>query len=162
MRALVTDDHGGFAIQEFPEPQLDSDKVLVRVHAASVGPRDMRMARQRAGLRPGSDFAGVVEQAAGRSGPQVGDWVVGVVPGGAWAERIAVRAQSLCLLPNGVEFGEAAAIAGSGLTALYALECADSLLGSAFWLPGRAGRWATWLASSRVSEAPRRWGGRGR
>lgn len=101
----------------------------MRVHAASVGPRDVRMAHQRAGLWPGSDFAGVIERGGGRSGPQVGDHVVGVVPRGGLAERIAVPSKSLCRIVEQIDFATAAATAAAGLTALYALERCGSLIG---------------------------------
>lgn len=129
MRAIVSDGKGGFSVEEQVDPTVGPGEIVVRVEMASVGPRDRRLAGARAGLRPGSDFVGLVEQVAGRSGPQVGARVVGVVPSGAWAERIAVSPRAVCLLPHNIESAAASAAASTGLTALYALERSAGLIG---------------------------------
>lgn len=139
MRALVSDGHGGVTVQETADPGPGMSELVVRVYAVSVGPRDLRMAGAKPGLRLGSDFAGVVEQAAGRAGPQPGDRVAGVIPAGAWAERIAVSAGSVCRLPDAIGFADAAAAAATGLTALYSLERGMALVGSRVLVTGGGG-----------------------
>jgi len=129
VKALLAAEGGRFAARDMAEPQAAHGQLLVRIKASSISPRDLRLARRKAGFHPGADFAGVVEQAAGRSGPQPGDRVVGVIPGGGWSERIAVSPRAVGPVPDGMDLAEAAAIAGTGLTALYALERGGSLLG---------------------------------
>ncbi|MCK9542781.1 MAG: zinc-binding dehydrogenase [Novosphingobium sp.] len=129
MKALVVVEDGRFAPRDMAGPQAAPGQLLVRVKASAISPRDLRLARQKSGFRPGADFAGIVEQAAGRHGPQTGDRVAGVIPNGAWSEQIAVSPRSVSPIPDGMDFAEAAAIAATGLTALYALERAGGLIG---------------------------------
>ncbi len=150
MKLLVSETEGRFGFQDTPEPQPEPGEVLVRVMASSVNPRDLRMAKARAGYRSGIDFAGVVERAGGRSGPQPGSRVCGVVPGGAWSELIAVAPRALAPVPDVVELTAAAALASVGLTGLYALERGGELIGRRVLVTGAAGavgRMACQLAS---------------
>lgn len=129
MKIVLSAAEGRFAVKDAPDPAPSPGEVLVRVKASSVNPRDLRMARQKPGIRPGADFAGIVERTAGRSGPQPGDRVFGVMPTGAWSERIVVARNQLCEMPADLDFAEAASIAATGLTALYALDRGGSLIG---------------------------------
>jgi NADPH2:quinone reductase len=83
----------------------DRDEVTVRVRAISLNRGETRHAVQQAepGWRPGWDFVGVVETtAADGSGPSPGTRVVGILPSGAWAERVNCRTHAVAKLPDEV------------------------------------------------------------
>jgi len=118
---------------ELPEPELGPSDLLVRIHAASINPLDwlMRSGGTRVVLKHvfplilGNDMAGVVES--------VGAEVTGFQPGdrvyarpdkrriGTLAERIAIAADDVALMPAGLGFEEAAALPLVSLTAWQVL-----------------------------------------
>src|SRR5207247_11345890 len=73
------------------------------------------------------------------SGPRVGARVVGLLPEGAWAERVAVPTHALAALPDKVTFAQAATLPVAGLTALYALAKRGPLLGRRVLVTGATG-----------------------
>src|SRR5205085_5387224 len=103
IRAVVVDPslHDRLAIREVGLRDPDRDEAVVRVSAISLNRGETRRALQVAepGWRPGWDFAGVVERAAADgSGPQAGTRVVGILPSGAWAERVNCRTHAVAAL----------------------------------------------------------------
>jgi NADPH:quinone reductase-like Zn-dependent oxidoreductase len=138
MKAMVYRCYGSpqvVKLEEIPKPTLADDRILVRVHAASVNPLDwhyMRgkpyLVRPMAGLgvptdiRLGVDFAGTVE-AVGKQVTQFkpGDDVFGGADG-AFAEYVTPRAKgSVVLKPANITFEQAAAVPVAAITALQAL-----------------------------------------
>jgi NADPH:quinone reductase len=120
----------------------DRDEVAVRVTAISLNRGETRRALQQAelGWRPGWDFAGVVETAAADgSGPRRGTRVVGILPSGAWAERVNCRTHAVAALPDAVADAEAATLPVAGLTALHALRQGGLLLGRKVLVDGASG-----------------------
>src|SRR5215475_9018827 len=117
-------------------PDIGSDDVLVRVHAAALNPYDWHMlrgdpyiARLMGGVgltRPksriaGADVAGLVEAVgANVRDLQPGDKVFGLCPG-AFAEYARGPASKLAPKPAGLSFEQAAAIPMAGSTALRAI-----------------------------------------
>ena len=100
-----------------PVPDAGNDEVLIRVHAAGVNRPDVM---QRRGLYPpppgaptipGLEVAGVVvDTGPGAAMEMVGQPVCALVPGGGYAEYVAVHAD-LCLpVPHGLTMVEAAAM----------------------------------------------------
>jgi NADPH:quinone reductase-like Zn-dependent oxidoreductase len=125
-----------------PRPVAADDEILVRIEAAAVNPLDWHYLRGTpyimrlmgagigtpADMRLGADFSGVVESVGERVERfRVGDRVFGG-SSGAFAEYLAVSADSAVVaVPQGVSFEEAAATPIAGLTALQALRKAGGL-----------------------------------
>lgn len=144
IRAVVVDHQapGKLAIRPVDLRDPDRDEVAVRVTAISLNRGETRRALQLAapGWRPGWDFAGIVErEARDGSGPQAGSRVVGLLPSGAWAERVNCRTHAVAVLPNAVSDAQAATLPVAGLTALHALRQGGLLLGRKVLVDGASG-----------------------
>ncbi|WP_337842069.1 NAD(P)H-quinone oxidoreductase [Rheinheimera sp.] len=109
-------------------PQLQASQVLVKVAAAGVNRADLL---QRQGLYPappgesdilGLEVAGTVVAAADTEHqPWLGQQVFGLVPGGGYAEYVALPAAHLMKKPPEWSFSQAAACAEVFLTAYQAM-----------------------------------------
>ena len=132
---------GRLVIRPVPEPVPDRGEAIVRVRALSLNRGEVRRSGMAAaGWRPGWDLAGVIERAAADgTGPEVGARVVGFLPEGAWAQRVAVPKNALAVLPDKVTFSQAATFPVAGLTALLALSKAGPLLGKRVLVTGATG-----------------------
>ena len=132
---------GRLVIRAVPDPIPDRGEAIVRVRAISLNRGEVRRSTMAAaGWRPGWDLAGHVERAAADgTGPQVGARVVGLLPEGAWAERVAVPTHALAELPEKVTFSQAATFPVAGLTALHALSKNGPLLGRRVLVTGATG-----------------------
>src|SRR3954453_9856443 len=144
IRAVTVDPDapGKLAIRPVELRDPDRDEVQVRVTAISLNRGETRRALQLAapGWRPGWDFAGVVErEAADGSGPKSGSRVVGILPSGAWAERVNCRSHAVAVLPDGCSDAQAATLPVAGLTALHALRQGGLLLGRKVLVDGASG-----------------------
>jgi NADPH:quinone reductase-like Zn-dependent oxidoreductase len=146
VRAVVLssfDGLGGVDVREVDEPVVADDGVLIRVVYAALGPWDVATthgafvgAGGGNGLPQvlGWDFAGIVESVGSEvSGFTSGERVLGFSPQpwsgiGALAELIAVPAATIAAVPTGLDLPAAAALPGSGLTAILTLD-------SAAWRP---------------------------
>jgi NADPH:quinone reductase-like Zn-dependent oxidoreductase len=138
MKALVQDGSGSadvLHLREIAAPAVTDDRVVVKVHAASVNAADYHMVHgapivrvigtllRQSRPRPirGVDVAGVV-QAVGKDvtslGP--GDEVFGIGTG-TWAEYATGTERSLLPKPPRLSFVEAGAIGVAALTALQGL-----------------------------------------
>jgi len=140
MKAIVCNKYGspdGLQLKEVPKPALEDDKVLVRVHAASLNAADLEtlrgvfIVRIAAPFRPmhkilGSDIAGQVE-AVGRNVVQFqpGDEVWGDLSFphglGAFAEYVSVSEEALAPKPASMTFEEAATYPQAAIVALQSL-----------------------------------------
>jgi NADPH:quinone reductase-like Zn-dependent oxidoreductase len=137
MKAIVQGAYGStevLAPRDIERPEPRDDEVLVRVHAAGVGPDvwhvmagEPYMVRLGFGLRrprqpvPGWDGAGRVDTVGGKAtGFAPGDEVFGSCDG-SFAEYARAKADKLAPKPAGLTFEQAAAIPVSGVTALQAL-----------------------------------------
>src|SRR3954452_5771246 len=144
IRAVVVDAPapGRLAIKPVELRDPDRDEVGVRVTAISLNRGETRRALQLAapGWRPGWDFAGIVErEAVDGSGPKPGTRVVGLLPSGAWDERVNCRSYAVAALPHGCSDAQAATLPVAGLTALHALRQGGPLLGRKVLVDGASG-----------------------
>lgn len=144
MRAVVLREHGGpevLVITDSADPAPAPEEVLVRVHATALNRADLL---QRMGMYPnpfpaddeipGLEFAGEVIGC----GPRVtmwrpGDRVMGIVSGGAYAEKLVIHERQAMAVPDGMTWTDAAAIPEVFITAWDALVVQGGLA---------SGRWA--------------------
>jgi NADPH:quinone reductase len=144
VRAVVVDPSSpqGLGLKPVELAPAAADEVTVRVTAISLNRGEVRRATSQGtpGDRPGWDFAGVVEErAANGSGPPVGTRVVGLLPSGAWAERVRAPSHAVAPLPEAVTDAQAATLPVAGLTALHALRQGGLLLGRKVLVDGASG-----------------------
>jgi NADPH:quinone reductase-like Zn-dependent oxidoreductase len=154
MRALVVDHSapGRLTLAAVPDPVPGPDEVLVRVAAISLNYGELPKTDDDtpAGTIPGWDASGIVEQpAASGRGPRPGDRVVTFGWTAGWAELRAVHVDELAVLPDGVDFAQAATLPVAAVTALRALRRADVRPGRRVAVTGASGgvgRFAVQLA----------------
>jgi NADPH:quinone reductase-like Zn-dependent oxidoreductase len=136
MRAAFYQRYGGpevMEVGELPAPAAGPGELLVRVHAASINPKDVLIRRGKfrllAGRRmprvPGYDFAGTIEACGpGTAGWAVGAEVYGMIQawrGGTCAELVVCPVEQLAPRPRSIDLQAAAVVPLAGLTALQAL-----------------------------------------
>ncbi|MGE0225373.1 MAG: zinc-binding dehydrogenase [Acetobacteraceae bacterium] len=143
MLALVTTPDGPapMEVREVPEPQPAPHQALVAVRAFSLNRGELRsIVNNGEGWIPGQDVAGVVlKAAADGSGPPDGARVVALTDEFGWAERVAVDAHRMAVLPDSVSFAQAAALPVAGLTALRTVRHGGAILGRRVLVTGAAG-----------------------
>jgi len=138
MKAVVAPKYGSpdvLQLSEVEKPTLEDDRVLVRVHAASVNAMDWHLLRGKPFLvrlmgfgllRPkhrilGGDFAGRVEAVGERETRfHPGDDVFGNQLG-SFAEYVSARRERLTSKPANISFEAAAAVPVAAVTALQGL-----------------------------------------
>ena len=135
MKAAFLTGHGGpekFVYGDMPDPVAGPGDVVVDINAASVNAADwkVRQGSYNSTLKfpyiLGRDFAGTVAALGpGVTDFKVGDPVFGVCDAGiegAYAEKIAIKAAIIAKKPDSLGDAEAAAMALTSLTAIWALE----------------------------------------
>jgi NADPH:quinone reductase-like Zn-dependent oxidoreductase len=145
MKAIAYEKYGSADVLELKEvrkPEIEGDRVLVRILAASANPYDwhfMRgvpyIARPAAmGVRKpkhtllGSDVAGEVEAVGNAvTGFRPGDEVFGFVGEGSFAEYVSAPERLLALKPANLSFQQAATVPLAAVTALQGLRDAGHI-----------------------------------
>lgn len=130
MRAIVIREAGGpevLELRDVPDPEVRPGHVLLDVRATALNRADLL---QRRGLYPppmgetdilGLECAGVVREATAGGSLKPGDRVMALLPGGGYAERVAIPEKMAIPIPDRLSFEEAAAIPEAFLTAREAL-----------------------------------------
>ena len=131
MKAVLLDGFGGVEVMKIGEadkPSPGAGQVLLKVHATTVNRPDLV---QRMGNYPppagdstilGLEVAGTVAALGeGVSGWQLGDRVMTLVGGGAYAEYAVAYASHLMPIPASMSFEEAACVCESYITAFLNL-----------------------------------------
>ncbi|UIN21905.1 NADP-dependent oxidoreductase [Herbaspirillum frisingense] len=153
IRSLQLMQYGGpdtVRIADLPVPVAGPAQVLVRVHAAGVNALDWKLREgyvKDAFPLPlpavlGIELAGVVEQVGSDvSLFKVGDRVMGPLGGlGAYADLVAVDADKLAVLPEGLSMVQAAALPVAAVSAWQSLHLAGPVkAGQRILIHGAAG-----------------------
>jgi putative PIG3 family NAD(P)H quinone oxidoreductase len=119
----------GLRIEDVAAPAPGPDEIRVKVKATALNRADLL---QTMGLYPappgappdipGLEYAGEVAQVgANVTRWRVGDRVMGLVAGGAWAEELVTHEREAIAIPSGLSFSEAAAVPEAFITAWDAL-----------------------------------------
>ncbi len=144
MKAVITNANvtGCLELGEVADPVADSNEAVIAVTAFSLNRGELRRAEAApGGTQIGWDLAGVVKTTArDGSGPEEGRRVVGFsrrMQG--WAQYVALPTTDFAVIPDAVTDSDAATLPVAGLTALYALERCERLLGSKVLVTGASG-----------------------
>ena len=152
MKAMLLTGNGGPEMLRFgeaPDPVAGPGDIVVDVHAASVNAADYKVRLGGHGSLTfphilGRDFSGVVAAVgAGVTDFIVGDAVFAVNDAGiegAYAEKVAIKAAIVARKPERLSHVQAAAMALTGLTAIWAVEDTARLRkGESILIQGGAG-----------------------
>src|SRR5260221_6684676 len=135
MKAVLLVGHGGTEMLRYgdaPDPVAGPGEIVVDVHAASVNAADykVRLGSYDSKLKfpyiLGRDFSGLVSAVGpGVDDLAVGDAVFGVMDAGiegCYAEKVAIKSALVAKKPPRLGHAEAAAMALTSLTAIWALK----------------------------------------
>lgn len=133
MRAVIITQPGGPEVLQLGDvatPEPGAHEVRVRVHATAINRADLLQRRGNypppAGVPanvPGLEYSGVVDFCGDDARRwAVGDRVMGIVGGGAYAEYVVVHEDEAIAIPDELSFEEAAAVPEAFLTAYDALQ----------------------------------------
>ena len=124
MKAIVINNDQTLSYTEVPNPVLKAGEVLIEVYASALNRADLL---QREGNYPppagcpewpGLEVAGIIKEVAKDVTKwKVGDKVCALLGGGGYAEYVAVPADMVMPMPNGLSYVEAAAIPEVYMTA---------------------------------------------
>ena len=163
MKAIVLREHGGPEVLQFedvPSPTFGAEDILVSVAATALNRADLL---QRMGFYPnpfpsgpeipGLEFAGTVKAVGERvTSWKVGDKVMGVVSGGAYAEELVLHERQAMAVPTGMSLHDAAAIPEVFITAWDALVVQGGLT-SGRWAMVHAGASGVGTAGIQIAKA---------
>jgi putative PIG3 family NAD(P)H quinone oxidoreductase len=163
MKAVVLREHGGpevLQIEDVPSPTFGAEDILVSVAATALNRADLL---QRMGFYPnpfpqgpeipGLEFAGTVKAVGERvTAWKVGDKVMGIVSGGAYAEELVLHERQAMAVPAGMSLHDAAAIPEVFITAWDALVVQGGLT-SGRWAMVHAGASGVGTAGIQIAKA---------
>lgn len=131
MKAVVVEQYAPIdriELKDIAVPPVAPGQLRIKVHAAGIGFVDglkvqgLYQTKDPLPFTPGTEFAGVVDEAPGNvAGYVPGMRVTGMARSGALAEYITVSAEAVHALPDGVAAEVGASFRANYLTAHYAL-----------------------------------------
>ncbi len=129
LRIIHPGTEAGIELADAPEPVLGPGDILVQVHATALNRADLLQVLGRYPPPPdvpqdipGLEYAGTVVGTGTRAQRfKQGDRVMGLVGGGAFAERLVTQEREALSIPEGLTFEQAAAVPEAFLTAFDAL-----------------------------------------
>ncbi|KAG8718278.1 hypothetical protein FRC09_012901 [Ceratobasidium sp. 395] len=132
MRVILVKNKGESAddlyIGERPKPSPDAEEALVKVVAFGLNRMDIMQRKGGYPVPPGAsdilgvEFSGTIEEIGSKvTGLSVGDEVIGLAYGGAYAEYLTLSAGNIIPKPKNLSWIEAAAIPENFITAFQAL-----------------------------------------
>lgn len=148
LTAQVSDSHSdaAFSLVEMPEPECGPDDAVMRITAAGVNRADLLQRRGHyppppgAPAWPGLEAAGtVLTVGSGVTGWVPGERVCALLPGGGYADRVAVDASLLLPVPAGLTDVEAASLVEASCTVVSNLDAAGARAGETLLIHGGSG-----------------------
>ena len=150
MRAVLSKSVGGpesLVVEEVLDPTPKAGEVVIDVRAIGVNFPDTLIIEDKYQFKPqrpfspGGELSGVVEAVGeGVKGVRKGDRVIAMPGWGGMVERIAVKADSIIKMPDGMSFEEGAALVMTYGTSYYALKDRANLQpGESLLILGAAG-----------------------
>ncbi len=137
MKAIQFHEYGKpevLQVVDVPIPSVQPGGVLVQVKAAGVNFADTArrygkyLAKTPLPYIPGAEVAGVIAEVSPEvTDFKVGDRVVALTEDGGYAEFIALHESQLVRIPDHVDFNQAAAILGQGLSAYHILKTSGQM-----------------------------------
>ncbi|MDE5415133.1 quinone oxidoreductase family protein [Alkalihalobacterium chitinilyticum] len=137
MKAIQFHEYGKpdvLKVVDVPTPQVKQGHVLVQVKAAGVNFADTArrygqyLEKTPLPYIPGGEVSGVItEVAPDVTDFKVGDRVVALTANGGYAEYISLHVSQLVQIPDQVDFNQAAAILGQGLSAYHILKTSGQM-----------------------------------
>ncbi len=136
MKAVTINRYGSIDVLEYSEiekPQITPNQLLVKIQATSINPVDWKIRQGQLQLLSGFNFpivlgcdlSGVVLEVGEKvENFEPGDEIytfINPLVGGAYAEYIAIPANTAALKPKNMNYSQAAAVPVAGLTAFQAL-----------------------------------------
>lgn len=129
IRILRPGDPDVLEVVEAEDPSPGPGQLGVSVHATAVNRADLLQRRGAYPAPPGAppdipglEFAGIVDEVGdGVDESAVGGWVMGLLGGGGYAERVVTESSQAIRVPPGLQFFEAAAVPEAFITAWDAL-----------------------------------------
>jgi NADPH:quinone reductase len=129
LRIIHPGSENGIELADAPEPVLGPADILVQVHATALNRADLLQVLGRYPPPPdvpqdipGLEYAGTVVGTGPRASRfKLGDRVMGLVGGGAFAERLVTQEREAMAIPEGLSFEDAAAVPEAFFTAFDAL-----------------------------------------
>jgi NADPH2:quinone reductase len=162
MKAIRQHAFGGpreLRLEDVPDPHPAEGQVRIRVESAGVHLLDTVIRKGEAGPRtrpelpmtPGREVSGIVDEVA----PGVGERLLGLpvvvdlgLASGGYAEFSVARAESLHVVPQGLNADSAVAMIGTGRTAMAILELAAPAAGDVVVVTAAAGGIGTLLVQA--------------